>query len=64
MRSSSDDNVGFDIWAHKHALDAWRSRLAEFDEIVLTNDTWFGPVRSLRPVFDADGHARPLTSGG
>ncbi|MDF2664893.1 MAG: hypothetical protein K0R81_743 [Microbacterium sp.] len=45
-------NVGFDIWAHKDALDHLGSRLADFDEIVLTNDTWFGPVRPYGPVFD------------
>jgi rhamnosyltransferase len=45
-------NVGFDIWAHKEALDHVGSALADFDEVVLTNDTWFGPVRPYGPVFD------------
>jgi lipopolysaccharide biosynthesis protein len=46
------DNVGFDIWAHKAALEHVGAGLAEFDEIVLTNDTWFGPVRPYGPVFE------------
>ncbi|WP_338038385.1 rhamnan synthesis F family protein [Microbacterium paulum] len=46
------ENVGFDIWAHKEALEHVGEGIAEFDEVVLTNDTWFGPVRPFGPVFD------------
>lgn len=46
------ENVGFDIWAHKEALDHVGAALSEFDEVVLTNDTWFGPVRPYGPVFE------------
>ncbi|MBP1077981.1 rhamnosyltransferase [Microbacterium terrae] len=46
------ENVGFDIWAHKEALDHVGAGLTEFDEVVLTNDTWFGPVRPYGPVFE------------
>ena len=49
------ENKGFDIWAHKHALDHVGAGLAEFDEVVLTNDTWFGPVRPYGPVFERMG---------
>ena len=49
------DNVGFDIWAHKDALDHVGPAIAEFDEVVLTNDTWFGPVRPYGPVLDRMG---------
>ena len=45
------ENRGFDIWGHKHALDHLGSRIDEFDELILTNDTWFGPVRPYGPVF-------------
>lgn len=45
-------NIGFDIWAHKEALDHVGAEVREFDEVVLTNDTWFGPVRPYGPVFD------------
>ncbi|MET0782218.1 MAG: rhamnan synthesis F family protein [Microbacterium sp.] len=46
------ENVGFDIWAHKAALEHVGAAVSEFDEVVLTNDTWFGPVRPFGPVFD------------
>ncbi|MFK4805827.1 rhamnan synthesis F family protein [Microbacterium sp. ZW CA_36] len=49
------DNAGFDIWAHKAALDHVGDGLAEFDEVLLTNDTWFGPVRPYGPVFERMG---------
>ncbi|MGO2745904.1 rhamnan synthesis F family protein [Microbacterium sp.] len=45
-------NEGFDIWAHKEALDHVGDRIGEFDEVLLTNDTWFGPVRPYGPVFE------------
>ena len=48
-------NEGFDIWAHKDALDHVGAQLAEFDEVLLTNDTWFGPVRPYGPVFERMG---------
>lgn len=47
------DNVGFDVWAFKEALEAMgRERLAEFDELLLTNCTYFGPIGSFAPVFE------------
>ncbi|MDL9980314.1 rhamnan synthesis F family protein [Microbacterium sp. ASV49] len=46
------ENVGYDIWAHKAGLDRLGDRVAEFDEVVLTNDTWFGPVRPFGPVLE------------
>jgi len=53
------ENVGFDIWAHKNALDHLGERLSDFDEVVLTNDTWFGPVRPYGGVL-ARMDARPV----
>ncbi|WP_439902701.1 rhamnan synthesis F family protein [Microbacterium azadirachtae] len=53
------DNVGFDIWAHKDALDHVGEAIGEFDEVLLTNDTWFGPVRPYGPVFERMGE-RPV----
>ena len=49
------ENVGYDIWAHKEALDLLGDRLDEFDEVVLTNDTWFGPIVPFDPVFERMG---------
>ncbi|MFS0852516.1 rhamnan synthesis F family protein [Microbacterium sp. 179-I 3D4 NHS] len=45
-------NEGFDIWGHKAGLEHLGDRIDEFDEVVLTNDTWFGPVRPYAPVFE------------
>jgi rhamnosyltransferase len=43
-------NAGFDIWAHKAALDHLGQAIADYDEVIFTNDTWFGPVRPSAPV--------------
>ena len=48
------ENKGLDVWAYKTALDAYGwQRLAEFDEVVMTNSTLMGPVRPLQEMFDA-----------
>lgn len=48
------ENKGLDVWAYKTALGAYGwQRLAEFDEVVMTNSTLMGPVRPLREMFDA-----------
>jgi rhamnosyltransferase len=57
------ENTGFDIWAHKEALDHIGARIAEYDEVILTNDTWFGPVRPFDPVF-SDVNERVLDFWG
>ncbi|WP_181574232.1 rhamnan synthesis F family protein [Microbacterium sp. SMR1] len=46
------ENTGFDIEAQRYALRHLGRSIEEFDELVLTNDTWFGPVRPFAPVFD------------
>jgi len=47
------ENVGFDVWGYKSALEEFGAeRLAEYDELILMNYTWFGPVRPFEPVFD------------
>ncbi|WP_396668666.1 rhamnan synthesis F family protein [Microbacterium sp. R86528] len=45
------ENVGYDIWAHKEALE-FAGDLSSYDEIVLANDTWYGPVRPFGPLFE------------
>ena len=51
-------NEGYDIWGYKHGLDAVGERVAEFDELLLVNDTWFGPIRPFQPIFERmNGHA-------
>lgn len=46
------DNRGFDIGAQQQVLIALESRLHEFDEVLLTNDTWYGPVGSFHALFE------------
>ena len=52
------ENVGYDVWAYKEALTEFGAdRLREFDELILMNYTFFGPVGSFDPLFadmDAD----------
>lgn len=44
------ENVGLDFGMWKHALD--RMEVGDWDEIVLTNSSVFGPLWSLAPAFD------------
>lgn len=53
------ENRGYDIWGYKAGLDAMADRIGEFDEVLLVNDTWFGPVRPFAPVFERM-ESRPL----
>jgi len=46
------ENRGFDIWGYKDGLDHMRDRIDEFDEVVIANDTWYGPVRPFADVFE------------
>ena len=47
------ENVGFDVWAYKEALEhyGW-DKLAEFDEVVLMNYTIMGPLYPLSEMFE------------
>ncbi|MFD1715587.1 rhamnan synthesis F family protein [Amnibacterium flavum] len=45
-------NEGFDIAAQRAGLDHIGAALADYDEVVLTNDTWFGPVDSFDDLFE------------
>ena len=46
------ENKGFDIWGYKTGLDhyGW-DRLSEFDEVVVANNTVFGPVFPFSQMF-------------
>lgn len=46
------ENTGFDVWGYKTALAEFGDeRLTEYDELILMNYTWFGPVNPFEPVF-------------
>lgn len=47
------ENVGFDVWGYKEALAEYgEEKLAQYDELILMNYTWFGPVNPFEPVFE------------
>lgn len=47
------ENKGFDIWGYKTGMDSYGwDRLSNFDEIILMNDTVFGPVDSFDEMFE------------
>ena len=46
------ENIGFDVWGYKEALEQFGAeRLREYDELILMNYTWFGPVNPFEPIF-------------
>jgi lipopolysaccharide biosynthesis protein len=58
------ENVGFDVGAYKEALERFgHNNLADFDELILMNYTFFGPIGSFDPLFE-DMDARTLDFWG
>lgn len=61
LRASSDqliirENVGLDAWAYKTAFEhVGYERLSDFDEVLVTNFTLFGPLFSLSELFSRMG---------
>lgn len=52
------ENVGYDVYAYREAMAQFgHDRLAGYDELILMNCTFFGPIGSFDPLFatmDAD----------
>ncbi|GAA1885969.1 rhamnan synthesis F family protein [Lapillicoccus jejuensis] len=47
------ENVGFDVWGYKEALELiGPEHLATFDELILLNYTFFGPIHPWGPVLE------------
>lgn len=47
------DNVGFDVWGYKEALERFGfDHLAEYDELILLNYTFFGPMYPFSEMFE------------
>jgi rhamnosyltransferase len=47
------ENVGFDAWAYKTGMEyiGW-DKLSNYDELILINDTVFGPFYPFKTIFD------------
>lgn len=47
------ENIGFDVWAYRDAMRAFgMDRLAEYDELILMNYTFFGPIHDFAETFE------------
>lgn len=46
------ENRGFDIWGYKAGLDFVGEQIDDFHEVILANDTWYGPIKPFGAVFD------------
>ena len=48
------DNVGFDVWGYKEAIERLgRSAACEYDELILLNYTFYAPIFPLEEMFGA-----------
>lgn len=47
------ENIGFDVWAYKQAMEhiGWKN-IYEYDELILSNFTCYGPVYPFSEMFD------------
>ena len=45
------ENYGYDAYAYKHALNECKNLLSEYDELILSNNSFYGPVYPLANVF-------------
>ena len=47
------DNIGFDVWAYKTAIEhIGYDNLANYDELILFNHTFYGPIYPFKEMFD------------
>lgn len=59
------ENVGLDAWAFKVALESVGfAELANYDEVILMNDTCFGPLRPWPQLFNKMAHRSDLDFWG
>ncbi len=47
-------NIGFDVWGYKEAMELFgREQLREYDELILLNYTFFGPIFPFSELFSS-----------
>ena len=59
------ENVGFDVWGYKEAMETFgRDRIAQYDEIILMNYTFFGPIYPFEETFELMGARKDVDFWG
>ena len=51
-RVDQRDNCGFDAYAYRQALSRSGELLCDYDELVFSNNSFYGPVYPLEELFD------------
>ena len=46
------ENYGYDAYAYKHALNECKNILPEYDELILSNNSFYGPLYPLTNMFE------------
>lgn len=47
------ENIGFDVWGYKEAMETFGlDKLEEYDELILMNYTFFGPIFPFSETFE------------
>lgn len=46
------DNIGFDAGAYKEVFISRKEELSNYDEIIISNDTYYGPIYSFQNLFN------------
>jgi len=49
------ENIGFDVWGYKEGMElfGYKELAKEYDELILLNYTFFGPIYPFKEMFDA-----------
>ena len=50
------ENVGFDIGAFSEIYLSYKNYIKDFDELVVLNDTFYGPFKPFKVIFDEMAH--------
>lgn len=51
-RVDQRDNCGFDAYAYRHALEQCKEQLCNYDELIFSNNSFYGPFYPLEEVFE------------
>ncbi|WP_024553487.1 rhamnan synthesis F family protein [Franconibacter helveticus 513] len=53
------ENIGFDVWGYKEGMElyGYQQLAEEYDELILLNYTFFGPIYPFAELFEAAGNS-------